>query len=284
MTVRWVLPLDAPGQPRTPHSVVELAFDLPCHGYPISFIQGEQPVTQDTPSPGDPAAEMIIRTVSLGGSLSLTAVHGPAGWAHFTVVADESTMVDAMDEDPLEAENGYVRAAGPAETWQRALGLMDCFVWPILHPDYVHPEFRGMVIAAVRERAADKDSPLVEFADEWLPEWERACSPGEEVWREQRDDQCRLRRQHGCDFAQRQHPGDGYRRVGQPRDGQPGNRQRRASGAGGSVRHPIANRCSVDIGYRHVCGHQHGHRHDAVDGHGDVGKLAADHVGQQRRR
>ena len=111
----------------------------------------------------------------------MTAVRGPAGWASFTVVADESTMVELLGEDAGGEVNGYLRTAGPAETWERALGLMDCFVWPILHPDYVHPEFRQMVIAAIRERAADEDNPLVEFVDDWLPEWERACSPIEEV-------------------------------------------------------------------------------------------------------
>jgi hypothetical protein len=124
---------------------------------------------------------MIIRAVSLGGSLSPSARRGLAGWTHFTVVADERAMVDLLDEDPLEAVEGVVRTAGPAKTWQGALDLMDRFVWPILQPDYVHPEFRGRVIAAVRERAADKDNPLVEFVEDWLPEWERACSAQLEV-------------------------------------------------------------------------------------------------------
>jgi hypothetical protein len=138
-------------------------------------------VTHDIPSPSGPAAEMILRAVSLGGSLSLSGLRGPAGWTHFTVVADERAMVDRLDEDPLEAVEGVVRTAGPAKTWRGALDLMDRFVWPILHPDYVHPEFHGMVIAAVRERAAEQDNPLVEFVDDWLPEWERACSSTLEV-------------------------------------------------------------------------------------------------------
>lgn len=49
-------------------------------------------------------------------------------------------------------------------------------VWEILHPEYVHAEFRQMVISAVRERAADPDNACAEFADDWLPEWERVCS------------------------------------------------------------------------------------------------------------
>lgn len=40
----------------------------------------------------------------------------------------------------------------------------------------VHPEFRQMVISAVRERAADSDNACAEFVDDWLPEWERVCS------------------------------------------------------------------------------------------------------------
>lgn len=49
-------------------------------------------------------------------------------------------------------------------------------VWEILHPEYVHAEFRQVVISAVRERAADPDNACGEFADDWLPEWERVCS------------------------------------------------------------------------------------------------------------
>jgi len=90
-------------------------------------------------------------------------------------------MIDLLGEDVGEDLEAYVRTVGPAETWQAALGLLDCFVWPILHPDYVHPEFRKAVLAAVRERAADKDSPVADFVDDWLPEWERACSFKEEA-------------------------------------------------------------------------------------------------------
>ena len=135
----------------------------------------------DLPSAQGRPAEMIIRTVSLGGSLTLSAVRGPAGWASFTVVADETTMVELLGEDPDDALNGCLRTAGPADTWKRALGLMDGFVWPILHPDFVHPEFRQLVIAAIRERAAEEDNPLVEFVDDWLPEWEQACLPDKGV-------------------------------------------------------------------------------------------------------
>ena len=138
-------------------------------------------MTQNTPAAVSPAAETILRTVSLGGTLTLSAVRGSVGWAHFAVVVDEGTMVDLLGEDTGEDLEEYVRTAGSAETWHGALGLLDCFVWPILHPDYVHPEFRPMVIAAVRERAADKDGAVADFVDDWLPEWERACSPDGEV-------------------------------------------------------------------------------------------------------
>jgi hypothetical protein len=138
-------------------------------------------VTQNIPSTAAPATETIIRAVSQGGSVTLSALRGPSGWAHFTVVADESTMIEQLGEDPDEELSGYLRTAGPAETWKGAVELLDRFVWPILHPGYVHPEFRQMVIAAVRERAADKGNPLVEFVEDWLPDWERACSQIEEV-------------------------------------------------------------------------------------------------------
>ena len=138
-------------------------------------------MTANTSSIAGSAAEAIIRTVSLAGSLTLSAVRQPTGWAHFSVAVDEGTTIDLLGEDAGEDLEAYVRTVGPADTWQAALGLLDCFAWPILHPDCVHPEFRQMVIAAVRERAAEKDGPVADFVGDWLPEWERECSFTEEV-------------------------------------------------------------------------------------------------------
>jgi hypothetical protein len=45
----------------------------------------------------------------------------------------------------------------------------------------VHPDFRQAVLAAVRERAADKDDACAEFVEYWLPNWESACSSSKNV-------------------------------------------------------------------------------------------------------
>jgi len=144
-------------------------------------MNGEDIVTQDTPLTAAPAGETIIRTLDEGGSVTLSAVRGPTGWAAFTVVTEERPPRDVLGDDVGEEPETYERVAGPAETWEDALELLDHFVWPVLHPDYVHPDFRQAVIAAVRERAADKNEPITEFVEYWLPGWELKCSMSEEV-------------------------------------------------------------------------------------------------------
>jgi hypothetical protein len=144
-------------------------------------MQGEETVTQNIPSTAGPAAETILRTLDEGGSLTLSAVRGSAGWTAFTVVTEERPPFDALDDDAGEGPETDEQVAGPAETWKEAVELLDRFVWHVLHPDYVHPDFRQAVIAAVRERAADKNEPCTEFVEYWLPGWELKCAMSEEV-------------------------------------------------------------------------------------------------------
>ena len=138
-------------------------------------------MTQNIPSTAAPATETIIRAGSEGGSVTLSAVREPAGWAAFTVVSEERPPHDLLADGVGEDPDTSVKFAGPAETWKGAVELLDRFVWHVLHPDFVHPDFRRAVIAAVRERAADKNEPCTEFVEYWLPDWERACSQIEEV-------------------------------------------------------------------------------------------------------
>ena len=120
--------------------------------------------------------EVILQTHDEGGALTLTARRTPAGWIRFTLLDEERPPADLLDEDTADAPREITKTLGPADTWLGALGLLDSLVWEILHPEYVHAEFRQMVISAVRERAADLDNDCTEFADDWLPEWERICS------------------------------------------------------------------------------------------------------------
>ena len=144
-------------------------------------MNGEDIVTQDTPLTAAPAGETIIRTLDEGGSVTLSAVRGPTGWAAFTVVTEERPPRDVLGDDVGEEPETHVQFAGPAETWEGVLELLDHFAWPMLHAHYVHPDFRQAVIAAVCERAADKDFAYAEFVDDWLPDWELKCSMSEEV-------------------------------------------------------------------------------------------------------
>jgi len=128
-----------------------------------------------------PASETIIRTLDDGGSTLLSAVHVPSGWTAFTVVSEDHPPLEMISDDARAAPETFVKFAGPAETWEGALELLDRFVWHVLTPDYVHPDFRQAVLAVVRERAADKDDPCAEIVEYWLPNWELKCSPSENV-------------------------------------------------------------------------------------------------------
>jgi hypothetical protein len=139
-------------------------------------------MTQNPASTAGPVKETIIRTLDEGaGSVTLSAVPGPTGWAAFSVVSNDHPPVEMLGDD-FEAElETFVKVTGPVETWEGALELLDGFLWHILTPDYVHPDFRQAVLAVVRERAADKDDTGAEFVGDWLPKWESKCSSSEGV-------------------------------------------------------------------------------------------------------
>ena len=111
----------------------------------------------------------------------LSAVHGPSGWTAFTVVSEDHPPLEMLGDATGEEPETMVKFAGPAETWEGALELLDRFVWHVLTPVYVHPDFRQAVLAVVRERAADKNDPCAEIVEYWLPNWELKCSPSENV-------------------------------------------------------------------------------------------------------
>jgi len=138
-------------------------------------------MTRDTPGLRAPASETIIRTQDEGWSVTLSAVRGPTGWGAFIVVRDDHPPLEMLGDDGGEKPETIVKFAGPAETWEGALELLDRSVWTVLTPDYVHPDFRQAVLAAVRERAADKDDPCAEFVEYWLPNWESKCASSENV-------------------------------------------------------------------------------------------------------
>ena len=117
-----------------------------------------------------------MRMLAEGGSVTLSAVRGPEGWTSFTLVTDESTLFDLLGDD----DGAGPRTTGPADTWEGAMGLLDCYAWPMLYPDFVHQDFRVAVIAAVRERAASDSPGPADFVLDRLPDWEHRCSLSDE--------------------------------------------------------------------------------------------------------
>ena len=138
-------------------------------------------MTHDIPGLRALASETIIRTLDEGWSTLLSAVPGPRGWTAFTVVSEDHPPLEMLGDDGGEEPGTFVKFAGPAETWEGALELLDRFVWHVLTPEYVHPDFRQAVLAVVRERAADKDDACAEIVEYWLPNWESKCSSSENV-------------------------------------------------------------------------------------------------------
>jgi hypothetical protein len=138
-------------------------------------------MTPDTQSTAGPVSETILRTQDEGWSVTLSAVHGLTGWGAFTVVCDDHPPIEMLGDPGDEEPETMVKFAGPAETWEGALKLLDRIVWHVLTPEYVHPDFRQAVLAVVRERAADKDDPCAEIVEYWLPNWELKCAPSENV-------------------------------------------------------------------------------------------------------
>jgi len=68
-------------------------------------------------------AELILRTVDEGGSLTLAAQRTPTGWTQFTLIVDQSPMVELVGEDAAGIPNEVIQAAGPAEAWDGAAGV-----------------------------------------------------------------------------------------------------------------------------------------------------------------
>jgi len=137
-------------------------------------------MAQNTRSTADPLIEMVLRTLDEGWSVTVSAENGSTGWTTFTVVRDDHPPLNTLGDGGGEEPDTVVKFAGPATTWEGALELLDRFVWTVLTPDYVHPDFREAVLAAVRERAADKDDDCAEIVEYWLPNWELKCSSKDE--------------------------------------------------------------------------------------------------------
>jgi hypothetical protein len=108
--------------------------------------------------------EVIVEVLAEGGSIVLEGFRTDEGW-QFSQRALDGTP-DLLNEPSVEYQSAV------ADSWADALTLMDRYPWHRLHPRWVHPEFRAMVLSAISERHAKERS-----ADSAaVARWHRVCS------------------------------------------------------------------------------------------------------------
>jgi hypothetical protein len=129
------------------------------------------------------AAEIILKLLAEGGSLTLLGIKAADGW-RFKVATDEGTMFDLLsDEDRAGMTPSDFRSESAwVGSWQEALALLDAYrLWPQLSPRKIHPEFRRAIWAAVKKRTAPKQALWRRLVSrdrrtQWqLDQWRRAC-------------------------------------------------------------------------------------------------------------
>jgi acetoin utilization deacetylase AcuC-like enzyme len=123
-------------------------------------------------------SEIIIDIVAEGGGLTLFGVRTKQGWAYSRNVLDQTTLL--LDGTSTEHDSTVVTS------WKDALALLDVYPWQHLFPLIVHPEFRPLVLDAVKARyKIDKEKN-----PRRLPDWERVCSEigGDICFRSRSDD------------------------------------------------------------------------------------------------
>lgn len=112
-------------------------------------------------------AEVILEIGAEGGSLTLYGVRTPSGWLFSRDVIDQTLQM--LDEESIEHSSETV------DSWSAALELLSEYPWVNLFPLQVHPEFRGLVIDAVRADYKTRNDTRMRQRDRW----ERLCGVGE---------------------------------------------------------------------------------------------------------
>lgn len=93
--------------------------------------------------------ETILKVLAEGESMTLQGQRAARGAWRFRVIMDSGMLWEMIDEEPPPPQEVFW-----VDSWDAALGQMDRYSWPRLHPGGVHPEFVGAVLKAV---AAHRD-------------------------------------------------------------------------------------------------------------------------------
>jgi hypothetical protein len=106
-------------------------------------------------------SEVIVAVGAEGGTIALYGTPTDRGWI-FAREVNEGTP-DLLDEAPVHTTSATV------ESRAAALELFDRYRCPMLHPIFVHPDFRRQIWDAVQERLRG-DTPQVA-----LRQWREVC-------------------------------------------------------------------------------------------------------------
>ena len=111
------------------------------------------------------AIEVIIDAGCEGGGVTLYGMRQGTGWRYCRHLVDHIAWM--FDDGPWIEHDSEV-----VGTWAAATKLLDKYTFHELYPLRVHPEFRQIVLKAVKARyKANKDKDL-----RTLPVWEKLCS------------------------------------------------------------------------------------------------------------
>ena len=111
----------------------------------------------------------IVEVLAEGGKITLFGWKDAQGEWNFLRETDERTLAAMMtegDRDRLCFYSNTYSVVG----WENALELLNRYPWPSLSPSYVHPEFAGRILGAL------KDAPR-EYREniDWK-EWDAVCA------------------------------------------------------------------------------------------------------------
>jgi hypothetical protein len=125
--------------------------------------------------------ETIISTAGEGGSITLLGKDEPSGkWIFRKEVND--IFIDELDHEPGPV--GEIRTlkstishqASVADSWEKALKLIEQYSRPMLHPLKVHPAFRKQVWTDLQKFFNLKHSHR--YDSHRLSQWKEICFPG----------------------------------------------------------------------------------------------------------
>jgi hypothetical protein len=107
--------------------------------------------------------ETVVEVGAEGGTIAIVGMRHGGGWTFRRTVNDSTP--ELIDEEPI------FKKSAEANTWERALRLLDKYRWQGLYPLQVHPEFRDRVWIAVQDRVARDNKKPVN-----LEKWRDLCT------------------------------------------------------------------------------------------------------------